>query len=223
MVHHCKRKGLLGGDDVRAVFCKKRKPDADARRGGADELETSAGAEGAGRPPLEGLRVLVVAAGGVSSQRAALLASIARGLGARACAVIPGGGSAAVAELAPGAGYGGAGLIIVGDVDKLPGRLAEIGLQEERAEMIIVKDAWLSACAEKKVRVDWKDFLHISCSAASPSSCRGGDGARAASAPCREIPVALPANRVRLGDVEVDAFGFGTMNLGAFLVPRPKP
>jgi hypothetical protein len=117
--------------------------------------------------------------------------------------------------------------VVASNVDSrtLAGRLAGLGLAEAGEQNIVVKDAWLSACAEKKERVDWKDFLHISCAVASSS---GGGAAQSlarppvAAAPCREIPVAPPAHRVRIGDVEVDAFGFGTMNLGALLVLRPK-
>jgi hypothetical protein len=214
-----KRKGSLGSDEVRVLFCKKSKSAAGATPGGADATGTSAAT------PLEGLRVLVVAAGGISSQRAGLLARIAGGLGARACAALPGGGSAAVAELAR-AGGGGAGLTIVVapnvDSSTLAGRLAGLGLAAAGAQTIVVKDAWLSACAEKKGRVDWKDFIHISCAAASTSSSGGGDRSPVAAAPCRELTDAPTAHRVRIGDVEVDAFGFGTMNLGAVLVMRPK-
>ena len=65
-----KRKAPLGSDEVRAIFCKKGRPAPEAVAGSAagGAIGASAGTAAEGARPLAGMRVLVVAGGGISSQ-----------------------------------------------------------------------------------------------------------------------------------------------------------
>ena len=151
-----------------------------------------------------------------------MLASIARGLGASACVALPGGAAGAVAEVTVGAAAGELKVLAAPDLTAgtLGGRLADLGLTA--GAQTIVRDAWLSACAEHKELVEVADYLHSA----------GGDRSQEAAASCdrsqeaarqADVPAAVPGrHRVRLGDVEVDAFGFGTMNLGASATGAPR-
>jgi len=143
-----------------------------------------------------------------------LLANIARGLGASACAAVPGGAAGAVAEVTAVAAAGELTVVAAPNFDAamLRGRLAGLGLA---AGQTIVRDAWVSACAEQKELVGIADYLHS-------AGVDATEGQKAAAPRPADMPAAAPGrHRVRLGDVEVDAFGFGTMSLGASARPSP--
>jgi hypothetical protein len=112
-------------------------------------------------------------------------------------------------------GGGGDPLVIVFvpsfSQDKLRERLSELGL--ETNSLTIVSDIWISTCKEQNARVPFEGYQRN----IGPESVAEGPIQQAL---LQQMPSSMqPPQCVRLGDVEVNAIGFGTMNLGTVSFP----
>ena len=177
--------------EVRALF-KRAKPSS---------MDSGARSGVEGGRCLCGLRVLILENAGIGNGRAKLLANVASSLGAKS--------GTKLKDIGGGAGDPLVVVVVHSfSQDKLRERLSELNL--ETNSLTIVSDIWISTCKEQHAKVPFEGYQRN----IGPERVAEGPIQQAL---LQQMPSSMqPPQCVRLGDVEVDAIGFGTMNLGTF-------